>query len=405
MLDLFGDIASTMYGDPELEEGVTVKRITSKNREYFVKLYEDRAKAHDAAKKVTEFVTGRSWVMSEFGPNTYRFTHRTFMEFFFARNLEEQHETVEALLGALLPQIVGRQWDVISHLALQMKSFRSQKRTSQAIKLLQEFARKERLDVARSTPIYVFFGNALSYMIPSEIECKAALLEILDGAFNILASGEIEGAASVIVSITACVPAGIRTPARASAKQALRKFAEIDAFAANIYAEWYRESIPELLGRHGIGMFFIDKRPWVKSSRHTAVFAVNLLFMASSYYRSVEVKEGTRILEIIGRWQGTLPPLSETRGEGDNRVFFPPEMWVQIVGRCKKNLYALRGMLLLYRIMDDTIHERPAGKRGRDPAFPNAVSVLADPVGKAISALSSKDQELFSFWPPYGVWG
>ncbi len=60
MLHLFGEVASEIYGNPKLEEGVSEEWINKKNIKYFMNVYEDKAKAYEAGKKVTEFVTGRS---------------------------------------------------------------------------------------------------------------------------------------------------------------------------------------------------------------------------------------------------------------------------------------------------------------------------------------------------------
>ena len=100
MLHLCGEVASEIYGNPKLEEGVSEEWINKKNIKYFMNVYEDRAKAHEAAKKVTEFVTGRSWVMSEFGPNNYQFSHRTFMEYFFARYLDRTERDRSGACGS-----------------------------------------------------------------------------------------------------------------------------------------------------------------------------------------------------------------------------------------------------------------------------------------------------------------
>ena len=175
------------------------------SRRYFMRIYEDRARAYEAAKKVTDFVTGRSWVMSEFGPDSYQFTHRTFMEYFFARHLDERNETVLELLDALLPHVKERQWDVISHLALQMKTFRNQKRTAQAIETL-----KTKVDASISqetslVEVASFFANALAYLIPSEMNCKVAVLELVRAAFWVVERGDAEAPANIIRSLCTCV--------------------------------------------------------------------------------------------------------------------------------------------------------------------------------------------------------
>jgi predicted NACHT family NTPase len=51
MLHLFGEVASEIYGNPKLEEGVSEEWINKKNIKYFMNVYEDKAKAYEAGKK------------------------------------------------------------------------------------------------------------------------------------------------------------------------------------------------------------------------------------------------------------------------------------------------------------------------------------------------------------------
>lgn len=87
ILQLFGFIAANIYGNSELEDGVDRKWIEKVTSQFLSTQYEDRSKVTQASKKVASFITGRSWVMSEFGTGRFRFSHRTFMEYFYARSL------------------------------------------------------------------------------------------------------------------------------------------------------------------------------------------------------------------------------------------------------------------------------------------------------------------------------
>ncbi|UEM03753.1 NACHT domain-containing protein [Skermanella rosea] len=172
MLHLFSDLASRIYGHANLEEGVDKDWIEKQNKSYFGDLFESRAKSNQAAKLVTKFVTERSWVMSEFSPDLYKFSHQTFLEYFFARNLDEIHETVEQLITALMPRIINREWDVISHLALQIKTFRNQKRIAIAVNLLKNSIQKALLERQDLSAVLLFSARALEYLPGSEADIK-----------------------------------------------------------------------------------------------------------------------------------------------------------------------------------------------------------------------------------------
>jgi hypothetical protein len=103
LIDLFSVLAAKIYGDAELESGVSTEWLLSELTTYFAIQYIERSKAFIAAKTVLEFITGRAWVMSDVGSDVYSFTHRTFLEFFYARQLEQGCETVRGLYQTAAP--------------------------------------------------------------------------------------------------------------------------------------------------------------------------------------------------------------------------------------------------------------------------------------------------------------
>lgn len=137
LLDLFGYLASRIFGDAEAEEGVNAEWLTREVRQFFSNWYSDRAKSVDAARTLVDFITGRAWVMCEVGPSTFKFTHRTFLEYFFARRVEEEASGVKNLIAdRLYVKIVSAEWDVVNHLALQIATFRSSPKSLQAVDAL-----------------------------------------------------------------------------------------------------------------------------------------------------------------------------------------------------------------------------------------------------------------------------
>ena len=110
LLDLFSHLARAEYfGSAELEDGVSRDWLTAAARSFFENWYLDKAKALSAARSLVDFITGRAWVMFEVGPNVYKFTHRTFLEYFFARHLLSSSESIDALIrNKLFPEHFGQ---------------------------------------------------------------------------------------------------------------------------------------------------------------------------------------------------------------------------------------------------------------------------------------------------------
>lgn len=76
-------------------------------------------RAAEAAYKLIDHLTGRAWILHEVGEGIFEFTHRTFLEFFYACYLEAKYETTDELLRHILKYITGGQRVLSSHLALQ----------------------------------------------------------------------------------------------------------------------------------------------------------------------------------------------------------------------------------------------------------------------------------------------
>ena len=75
--------------------------------------------------------------MCEIGPKVFKFTHRTFLEYFFAKRIEEEAGSVSALINEkIIDKIIKAQWDVVNHLSLQISTFRSGPKSIQAIESL-----------------------------------------------------------------------------------------------------------------------------------------------------------------------------------------------------------------------------------------------------------------------------
>lgn len=89
------------------------------------RLFEDEYEARSAATEFVEFCRGRAWVFTDVGTTPegerlYKFTHRTFMEYFAAYHLARLSETPEKLATTVAPRVANAEWDVVAQLAVQI---------------------------------------------------------------------------------------------------------------------------------------------------------------------------------------------------------------------------------------------------------------------------------------------
>jgi len=169
LLDLFGFLAAQIFGSAETEDGVPESWLMSRVKSYFEGWYQDKIRAYGAAKVLVEFITGRAWVMCEIGPGIYKFTHRTFLEYFFAKRIEEEAGSIDGLIqGTLAGKVTSAEWDVVSHLALQIATFRSGPKSSQAIESLLKLGGESAFSPEEEINFLTFFSRSLSYLLVPE---------------------------------------------------------------------------------------------------------------------------------------------------------------------------------------------------------------------------------------------
>lgn len=160
---------------------------------YFASLYEDRARSIEASKNLVSFVTGRSWVMFDAGLGIYKFTHRTFLEYFYARSIDERYDTVSQVVKHVLPHVSRSEWEVVSHLCLQLKTFRNTRRMSEA---LAELSERCQIKVATSKSKIAqlgFCAKALHYLAGPEAEVRFFVGRLYEAVFVIMEKNFFEG--------------------------------------------------------------------------------------------------------------------------------------------------------------------------------------------------------------------
>jgi hypothetical protein len=92
--------------------------------EFFRQVYEgdveNRARA--ASERFVRHLIGRSWVLQERTAGIFEFTHRTFMEYYFARWLDDAYDGIDVLFEHVAPRIRAGEWTVPVDLAFQLKA-------------------------------------------------------------------------------------------------------------------------------------------------------------------------------------------------------------------------------------------------------------------------------------------
>jgi len=150
--------------------------------EFFKKVYdsdvENRSKA--ASDRFVRHLIGRSWVLQERSAGIFEFTHRTFLEYYFARWLDDAFDGIDVLFEHVAPRIRLGEWTVPIHLAFQMKAagkLRSADALTNALIDLLNKARgaDEEAEQTRNTKklpelpnVTQFVVGSIGYLQPSE---------------------------------------------------------------------------------------------------------------------------------------------------------------------------------------------------------------------------------------------
>ena len=181
LLDVFAFLASRIFGSAETEDGVSKDWLLDALKIFFENWYLDKPKALRAARSLVGFITGRAWVMSEVGPTVFKFTHRTFLEYFFARHLNSISVSISALIrDKLLERVIRSEWDVIVHLALHSADYRDAGKMVQAAETLLEILRTGTFDLQGQGAYLTFCSQSLEYLLLPEVKYVEISNEIFE---------------------------------------------------------------------------------------------------------------------------------------------------------------------------------------------------------------------------------
>lgn len=153
--------------------------------------YEQDERARRAAKQFITFCKGRAWVFSDAGSTAegeplYKFTHRTFLEYFAAFELSRRSTSSERLARQILPHVAKGEWDVVSQLAVQIEN----KNRSNGANRIFETIINEKIKRATEGRFNVlnFLCRCLEFHAPPPVMVREIVRRAVDMAFELRAS-------------------------------------------------------------------------------------------------------------------------------------------------------------------------------------------------------------------------
>ncbi|MFE7582515.1 NACHT domain-containing protein [Streptomyces gardneri] len=149
--------------------GMTEQELVGFTSDFLLKQqYEDRDTSDAAARAFVEYCRGRAWVLTDVGTKPggeriYSFTHRTFLEYFSARQLVREVTDARGLYQTLSEHLKNESWDVTSQLAIQFLDERLENAANDFVGLALAEA-KESHESAHRNSLVTFCARILEFV-------------------------------------------------------------------------------------------------------------------------------------------------------------------------------------------------------------------------------------------------
>lgn len=166
---LLSHLAHWIYSEELLQSGATQDQLIGESTQFlFHRRFEVEEEAEKASQEFIEFCRGRAWVFTDVGTtpegkDLYRFTHKTFLEYFTAVYIVRNNNTPKKLWAILGPKIAERAWDVVAQIAFQMLHEQVEGGSDELLRLLMGSAQKEK----DCWPYLSFGARCLQFIYPS----------------------------------------------------------------------------------------------------------------------------------------------------------------------------------------------------------------------------------------------
>jgi hypothetical protein len=210
------NIAFDIYSDVSLQQGVTEAWLVRRATDYLLgRKYDDEDEAAAEAREFISLCRGRTWVFSAIGANAagdelYRFTHRTFMEYFVAVYLVRNHATPKQLVIAIKPRIASQEWDEVCQVAVYLAADHE----GAADELLREILPPpQELGMREAKNRVTFSTRALSALVPDRLDTVNAFVE--NWTHTLISQGAGDAASVMLSALVNSHPENQVTIARA----------------------------------------------------------------------------------------------------------------------------------------------------------------------------------------------
>lgn len=167
---LLSRLAFWIYSDEALQSGITESRLIREAKNFlFPRRFETEEEAEKASNEFLRYCRGRAWVFTDVGTTSdgqilYRFTHKTFLEYFTAVYIIRTHNSPEKLWKLLKGKIAERSWDVVAQLCFQLIHENVEDASNKLLEYLIKDARK---NLEFSWPYLSFGARCLQFIQPS----------------------------------------------------------------------------------------------------------------------------------------------------------------------------------------------------------------------------------------------
>lgn len=151
----------------DVGDGVTESALIDETATYLhERSFDLKSEADAAAREFVQFCKGRAWVFSDVGTtpdgeSLYKFTHRTFMEYFAAYHLSRTIDAPEKLGRLIARKVANAEWDVVAQLAIQITDRHSDKGANRIFEVL--IAESGRRAARKRANILAFLARCLPF--------------------------------------------------------------------------------------------------------------------------------------------------------------------------------------------------------------------------------------------------
>lgn len=165
LFDLFKHLSALLYENEEYGGTIGKDDLEREARDFFKSDYIDNREGRSAAaaQHMIAHLTGRAWILHEVGENIFEFTHRTFMEYFYAKFLDTEFEDTTTLVNSCLEHVVAGQRTLPTHLALQIRTNNKRAASTKVAEALTTALNMH----PRNNELLDFCLDSLGYILPS----------------------------------------------------------------------------------------------------------------------------------------------------------------------------------------------------------------------------------------------